>query len=75
MVVEKIDGIKEPDAEAPFEERALAYAWANLGQCALEILDWRRKGVLADGKLRGLEAIYESAGFHDNAPPAWQRAV
>lgn len=45
--------------------KAKAFAENNLAQCSREIVEWRRTGILRDGKVRELETIVEQLGLDD----------
>jgi len=46
-------------------EQAKAFAEEHLAQCSWEVVQWRRTGILPEGKLRELEAIVEKMGLDD----------
>lgn len=50
--------------------KAKEFAEKNLAQCSKEIVEWRRTGILRDGKVRELEAIVEEMGLDDSTRQA-----
>ncbi|KXS55261.1 MAG: hypothetical protein AWU57_360 [Marinobacter sp. T13-3] len=52
------------------QQKAKTFAEQNLTQCSREIVEWRRTGILRDGKLRELEAIVEKMGLDDSTRQA-----
>lgn len=52
------------------QQKAKLFAEQNLPQCSREIVEWRRTGILRDGKVRELEAIVEEMGLDDSTRQA-----
>jgi hypothetical protein len=54
---------------------ALAYAAANLKACAEELVDWSKTGVLAEGHMRHLAALFANAGGDNGGLPVAKAEV
>lgn len=50
--------------------KAKEFTEENLAQCSREIVEWRRTGILRDGKVRELETIVEEMGLDDSTRQA-----
>lgn len=43
-----------------FYKQAESLARENLQQCAREVMEWRKTGILQDGKIREMEKLLDS---------------